>query len=125
MAHFFGVEDNQYVLLAHFGFPNLTYSDYYIKLTPNFEKMKVDKIMVYSNIVAPTVRLGGHLTNLLDVISPPEGNTLNRAHVSGSIKPLRNHTMDSITMVITDVDGDKISFEKGAQSTFEVHIAPM
>ena len=124
MARFFNVKESQYVLLAHFGFPSINYSDYYIKLTPNFNKPKIEKLFIYSDVVKPCIRLGGFLTNLLDVVSVSNANTINRPLVSGSDKPLKNHSIDSISILTTNEDGDRFCFEDNAQATFEIHIQP-
>ena len=125
MARFFNIKPSQYVLLAHFGFPTVNHSDYYIKLTPNFRKSKIEKLMIYSNIVKPNIRVGDYLTNLLDTISVTNSNIIHRPYAVGSNKPLRNHVIDSVSIVCADDKGNMIHFENNTESTFELHIKPI
>ena len=125
MAKFFNVKENQRVLIAHYGFPTMSFVDYYLKLSPNFVKPKIEKLMVSSNIVSPTIQVGGELASLLDIISAPNSNTLQRPHVGGSFKPLKNHNIDDIAVHTTNIDGDPIHFEKNSVTSYEIHIKPL
>lgn len=124
MANFFNLKENQYILLSCFGFPNINYTDYYMKLTPNFKKPKIDKLMVYSDVVKPTIRVGDFNTNLLDVISVDDSDIVHRPYVGSGNRPLRKHTIDSVAIHCTDDRGKPIHFERNAKSTFELHITP-
>ena len=124
MAKFFNMKDNQYILLGCFGFPIIKYSDYYMKLSPNFGKPKIEKMMIYSDIVKPIVRVGDYHTNLLDVISVDNSNIIHRPYVGSGYKPLRKHNIDSVSILCTNDRGGKINFEKNKISTFELHISP-
>ena len=125
MSRFLNVKDGQFVLLAHFGFPTAKLTDYYLKFTPNFTKPKLDKIMVYSDLVTPSIQVGGTLSNLLDIISTPNANTIHRPHLSPSYKPLRRHTIEEVSIISTNIDGGRLHFENGAQTSYELHIAPL
>ena len=125
MARFFNVNEKQYILIAHFGFPTIQWSDYYLKCTPDFKRKKVEKILVYSDIVSPTIRVGGHLTNLLDIISVPNSNTIHRPMASGIYKPVKNHTLNLVSMIASGVDGEDLYFEKDAHAAYELHIRPV
>ena len=122
MANFFNVSPSQRLLVACYGFPNIKYSDYYMKLTPNFKKPTIDKFLVYSNIVKPNVRVGDYNTNLLDVVSVENSDIIHRPYVGSGGKDLRMHTLESVTILCTDDGGREIHFEKDAKSTFELHI---
>ena len=124
MANFFNVNKNQNPLIASFGFPSINPSDYHVKLTPNFCKPKIEKLMVYSDLVHPTVKVGDFETNLLDVISVENSDIFHRPFVPSSQKKLRKHIIDSVSILCTDDRGEPIHFEKNAKSTFEIHIKP-
>ena len=125
MAHFLNLKEKQYVLVGHFDFPTAKLTDYYLKLTPNFTKPKIDKMMLFSDIVAQTIQVGGILSNLLDIISTPNANTIHRPHVGGSYKPLRKHTIEEVSFISTNINGEMLHFENGAQTSYEVHISPL
>ena len=125
MARFLNVKQSQYVLIGHFGFPTLNFPDYYLKLSPNFTKPKIEKMLIYCDIVSPNIQVGGQLTNLLDIISTPNSNIIHRAHIGGSYKPLKKHIIEEISIKSANIHDELLHFEKGAQTSYELHIRPL
>ena len=125
MCKFLNVDQNQSVLIASFGFPTLDIVDYYLKISPDFRKKKVETLLIYSDLVAPEIRVGGFMTNLLDIISVPNDNTIQRTMTQPLYRPLKNHTIDSVSIVVTDTVGEEIHFEEDSYSAFELRIRGM
>lgn len=125
MARFFNVDVDQFILIANYGFSSVQWKDFYLKLTPNFTKKKIDKMMIYSDLVCPTIRVGGHLTNLLDIVSVPNESIIQKQLTSGHYRPLKNHKINSVSMMATDQDGEIINFEKNSHIAYELDIRPI
>ena len=104
---------------------NKQWKDFYLKLTPNFTKKEIETMHIYSDLVSPTIRVGGHLTNLLDIVSVPNDSIIQKNVTSGHYKPLKNHKISSVSMLATDLDGKIINFEKNATIAYELDIRPI
>ena len=81
--------------------------------------------MVYSDIVLPKIHVGDALTNILDIISVPHRLTFQRSNAVGLFRPLKNHTIKSISIAIFDKDGDEFFFPKNSFSALELEIRPL
>ena len=125
MARFFSVDVDQYILIANYGFSTVQWKDFYLKLTPNFTKKKIEKMNIYSDLVSPSVRFGNHLTNLLDIVSVPNESIVQKHVTSGHYRPLKDHKINSVSMLATDHDGEIINFEKNAHIAYELDIRPI
>ena len=126
MSRFLGVDENQIILIGHYGFPTTeTPQNYYIKITPDFRKKKIETIMLYTDIVSPSTRVGGVQTNILDIISAPNTGTIQRSMAQGQYRPLRNHEITHITIEIYNRDGDVIHYPKDSFSAVELKIRPV
>ena len=125
MARFFGVDEGEILLLALHGGDHVDRSMFNHKLTPDFIKPKIDTLMVYSDIILPKIHVGDSLTNILDIISMPHGKTFQRSNAAGFYRPLKDHTIDSISIAIYDKDGDSIYFPKNSFSALEIEIRPI
>ena len=125
MARFFGVDEGEILLLALHGGDHVDRSMFNHKLTPDFIKPKIDTLMVYSDIILPKIHVGDSLTNILDIISMPHGKTFQRSNATGLYRPLKDHTIDSISIAIYDKDGDSIYFPKNSFSALEIEIRPI
>ena len=126
MSRFLGVDENQIILIGHYGFPTTeTPQNYYIKITPDFRKKKIETIMLYTDIVSPSTRVGGLQTNILDIISAPNTGTIQRSMAQGQYRPLRNHEITHITIEIYNRDGDVIHYPKDSFSAVELKIRPV
>ena len=79
MSRFFDIKSGQHILVGTYGIPHSeTHKEFYLKLTPDFRKRKIEKFCVYSDIVNPTIRFGDQVTNLLDMVSVNTGNNIFR-----------------------------------------------
>ena len=113
MSKFFGVdEDETLVIGQHRNISVREMSNFYHKLTPDFNKPEITTLMVYSDIVLPKIHVGDSLTNILDIISMPHAGTFQRSNAIGSYRPLKNHTINTISIAIYDKDGDEVFFSK-------------
>ena len=99
--------------------------NYSHKLTPNFNKPEISTLMIYADIILPKIHVGDSLTNLLDIISTPNGQTFQRSNAVGLYRPLKNHTIKSISIAIYDKDGDEIFFPKNSFTALELEIRPV
>ena len=126
MAKFLAIEENQIILVGHYGFPTSeTPQNYFLKITPDFRKKKVNTIMVYSDIVKPSIRVAGLQTNILDIISVPNTGTIQRTMAQAQFRPLRNHEITDITIEMYNRDGDAIHYAKDSYSAVELKIRPV
>ena len=126
MSKFLGVDENQMILIGHYGFPTTeTPQNYFIKISPDFRKPKVETVMIYTDIVSPSTRVGGVQTNILDIISAPNTGTIQRSMAQGQYRPLRNHEISEITIEIYNRDGDVIHYPKDSFSAVELKIRPV
>ena len=125
MAKFFNLKKDQIILVGVYGVPpDELDTDFYLKLTPDLKKRKIEKFCVYSDIVNPEIRFGDQITNLLDLISVDTGNNIYRQMVPTQYKPLKHPFITSVSISVTDIDGFPIIFEDEAVTTFELQIRP-
>ena len=126
IASFFNIDTSQTILLGVYGNPNMDPSQYFLKLSPDFSKGKIKQVMVYSDLVSHSVRVGGQLTNLLDVISSNSPNVLHRQNARTHYRPLKDTSIASLSMILTDMHGKRIMFERESDiATLELHIKPV
>ena len=125
MAHFFGVEEGETLLMGHHGGTNDKIPNYLHKLTPDFSMRKITTLMIYSDAILPKIPVGDSMTNLLDIISTSDGQTFQRSNAVGLFRPLKNHVIKSISISIFDRDGDKIFFPKDSYTALELEIRPV
>ena len=101
-------------------------SQYFLKLSPDFSKGKIKQVCVYSDLVSHSVRVGGQLTNLLDVISSNSPHVLHRQNAKTHYRPLKDTSIASLSMILTDMHGKRIMFERERDiATLELHIKPV
>ena len=124
MSKFFGVDEEEALLLSHFGGSSEEMSNYYHKLSPDFNKPEISTLMIYADIVQPKIHVGDSLTNLLDIISLPNAQTFQRTNAVGLYRPLKNHMIKSISIAIYDKDGDEVYFPKNSFTALELEIKP-
>ena len=96
-----------------------------MNFSPNFLKLKIQNLAIYSDIVAHSVRFGDKMTNLLSLITVDSQNQFSRNHTQIMYKPLRYPYFNSICMSLHDSEGTPICFEEGSISTFELEIKPV
>ena len=125
MAKFFGVDEDEALLIGRHDGNTIKMENYSHKLSPDFKKTEINTLMLYSDIVLPKIHVGDALTNILDIISVPNGLTLQRSNAIGLYRPLKNHTIKSISIAIFDKDGDEIFFPKNSFSALELEIRPV
>ena len=126
MSKFFGVdEDETLVIGQHRNISVREMSNFYHKLTPDFNKPEISTLMLYSDIVLPKICVGDSLTNILDIISMPHAGTFQRSNAIGSYRPLKNHTINTISIAIYDKDGDEVFFPKNSFSALELELRPI
>ena len=126
MASFFNIDTSQTILLGVYGNPNMDPSQYFLKLSPDFSKGKIKQVCVYSDLVSHAVPVGGQLTNLLDVISSNSPHVLHRQNAKTRYRPLKDTSIASLSMILTDMQGKDIEFERESDmTTLELHIKPV
>ena len=126
MASFFNIDTSQTILLGVYGNPNMDPSQYFLKLSPDFSKGKIKQVCVYSDLVSHAVPVGGQLTNLLDVISSNSPHVLTRQNAKTRYRPLKDTSIASLSMILTDMQGKDIEFERESDmTTLELHIKPV
>ena len=126
MANFFGVDEDESLLIGYHSSRNgHTIPDQHHKLTPDFSKPEIGTLMVYSDIIVPKINVGDSLTNILDIISMPHAQTFQRSNAVGLYRPLKNHTIKSVSIAIYDKDGDEIYFPKNSFSALELELRPV
>ena len=64
------------------------------------------------------------MTNLLDIISVPNANIIQRSIGAGQYRPLRNHFIDSVSILTSNADGESNHFETNSYASYELHIRP-
>ena len=88
---------------------------------PRFERMGIDSLFVYSDLVQHSVRLGDSITNLLGIVSVNKkyANMATPLHI---FRPLSHTYFHSISVKIRDQNGEDISFEKNSYTALEIVI---
>ena len=125
MAKFFGVEEDETLLIAHHGGTNDKIPNYLHKLTPDFSMPEISTLMIYSDVILPKLPVGNSMTNLLDIISTSNCQIFQRSNAVGLFRPLKNHIFKSISIAIFDRDGDKIFFPKDSFTALELELRPI
>ena len=125
MAKFFGLDDNESLLIGHHSRNGLAIPGRQHKLTPDFSKPEIDTLMVYSDIILPKINVGDSHTNILDIISTPHAQTFQRSNAVGLYRPLKNHTIKSVSIAIYDKDGDEVYFPKNSFTALELELRPV
>ena len=130
MAKFFKIDPNQVILLGLVGKTNIKLEHHYFKLEPDFQKSRIEKLLVYSDVVSKSILYGGQKTNTLELISSSYSgsNILTRNNKKPEYKPLNHNSFDSVSMKLTQVDGTPIHFQNDSSdqtSVLEIHIKPV
>ena len=76
-------------------------------------------MFVYSNLVASNIRVGDHMTNLLDIVTFGK-NIHNKSSSLHVYKPLANKYFSSAAVAITDETGVLISFPNELYTALEI-----
>merc|ERR1712074_215436 len=100
MSKFFKIDPNRTILLGYSGSTDINLEQYYFKLTPDFEKTRVDKLIVYSDIVSKSIVYGGQKTNTLELISSSNSKSeiLSRKNKTPEFKALSHNCFDGVAM---------------------------
>ena len=122
MARLLGVSLDEFIILSISDNTNFLISDYYHKLSPNLTKPEVSSIMIYADIVLPKIHVGGSFANLLDIVSVPGSNTIQRTYSQSLFKPIKHNNISSISIAMRDKDGDKLSFNNNDYTAIELEI---
>ena len=126
MSKFLGVGPDQIIMVGHHGFADFEKTQsHYVRLTPNFAKPRVNTLMVYSDVVNPTTRVGGVQTSILDMITVPETGMIHRSNARPLYRPLKNHTIHTISTSIHDCDGSLIQYPRDVYTALELVIRPV
>ena len=126
MASFFNIDTSQTILLGVYGNPDMEPRQYFLELSPDYSKGKIKQVSVYSDLVSHAVPVGGQLTNLLDVISSNSPHVLTRQNAKTRYRPLKDTSIASLSMILTDMQGKDIEFERESDmTTLELHIKPV
>ena len=92
-----------------------------ISTTPINEKLGVDYMYLYTDVIQPS-NFGGQLVNILDCFTLD--NSGNKGIHSTLYKPLKNTYIDQISIIISDQNGRKINFKEDSTLTCVLHIRP-
>ena len=122
MSKFLSVDDTAKFFIGYCGFQYTSPFDSNQLPIPIFEKVTLDTLFIYSDLVAHSVRVGSHLTNLLGIVRVNKNkltNMINPLHIS---RPLGHKYYQSASVHITDQNGGEIEFEKDSFSVLEIVI---
>ena len=122
MARLLGVSLDEFIILSINNETNFLISDYYHKLSPNLTKLEVSSVMIYADIVQPKIHVGGSFANLLDIVSIPSSNIIQRAYSQSLFKPIKHNNISSISIAMRDKNGDKLSFNNNDYAAIELEI---
>ena len=92
-----------------------------ISSTPINEKLGVDYMYLYTDIIQPS-NFGSQLVNILDCFTLDNGG--NKGIHNTLYKPLKNSYIDQISIIISDQNGRKINFKEDSTLTAVLHIRP-
>ena len=77
--------------------------------------------MAYSDLVKKSVRFASHITNLL-VIVTINNNLYNKPNPPTIYRPISHNFVQSVSVQITDENGDEISFGADSYVALEILI---
>ena len=92
-----------------------------ISTTPINEKLGVDYIYLYTDVIQPS-NFESQLVNILDCFTLDNGG--NKGIHNALYKPLKNSYIDQISIIISDQNGRKINFKEDSTLTCVLHIRP-
>ena len=118
MKYFLNLEDEM-ILIGYAGFAVGDPLKFNQKITPNFSKKLIKTLFVYSNLVASNIRVGDHMTNLLDIVTFGK-NIHNKSSSLHVYKPLANKYFSAAAVAITDENGVLISFPNELYTALEI-----
>ena len=123
MRYFLNLDDDEHIVVGYCGFALKNPIDSNKKITPNFAKKSIQSLLIYSNLVEKSVRVGEAMTNLLDIVT--FGKDINNKKSSLHVyKPLSHKYFDRASVAITDEDGSIISFPENLYTALEIVINP-
>ena len=123
MSNFLNLDVMGNVMVGFCGFPHKLPTIYDTKIFPDFKKVPIETLMVYSDLVATAIRTGNVLSNILDILSyTVSGNVLNRSNALHIFRPLRHNRFVKTSVEIRTRDGDIVSFPKGSYSVLEIFV---
>ena len=121
MRKFLSLDHQEPHFLAHCLYPLIDPLASNRVAIPRFERMGIDTLFVYSDLVQHSVRLGDSVTNLLGIVSVNKkyANMATPLHI---FRPLSHTYFHSISVKIRDQNGEDISFEKKSYTALEIVI---
>ena len=122
MSKFLSMDENSIFFIGYCGFSYITPFDSNQLPIPVFERATLDTLFIYSDLVAHSVRVGSHLTNLLGIVTVNKKNLTNMVNPLHIFRPLSHKYYQSASVHITDQNGDEIEFEKDSFSVLEIVI---
>ena len=121
IAKFFSIDKNTNLFIASCGENIRNTFNSNVILSPKFCKQKIDSLFVYSDLVKKTVRVGDALTNLLGIISINK-SIYNKPNPMNIFRPISHNFVQSVSVIITDQNGDRPQFDKNSYVTLEIFI---
>ena len=121
IAKFFSIDKNTNLFIASCGENIINTFNSNVILSPKFCKQKIDSLFVYSDLVKKTVRVGDALTNLLGIISINK-SIYNKPNPMNIFRPISHNFVQSVSVIITDQNGDRPQFDKNSYVTLEIFI---
>ena len=122
MANFFSVDRNSKMVMLTCGNERQLnmFNDNPI-LTPRFVNPKIGSLFIYSDIVSKSVRVANHITNLLGIVTINDA-IYNKPSPPTIYRPISHNYIQSVSVKITDENGDPVNFKKDAYVGLEILI---
>ena len=122
MANYLSINNDEKIVILTCGSEKkLNMFDYNTILTPQFFNPKIGSLFIYSDLVGKSVRVADQITNLLSIITI---NTAiyNKPSPEIVYRPIIHNFIQSVSIRITDENGDEISFEPDSYVALEIII---
>ena len=126
MTRLLNLNVGEYIISMICGFPKICPYQYRYPIHLNYYKENVSSILIYTDLVGTSVRIGGSVTNLLEILSfSKSGNVL---HTSTkplqTFRPLKHNTFKKASVEIRTLNGELINFPDEMDSIIEIYIRP-
>ena len=122
MANYLSVDSDEKIVILTCGSENkLNMFDYNPILTPQFFNPKIGSLFIYSDLVSKSVRVADQITNLLSIITV-NTSIYNKPNPEIIYRPVTHNFIQSVSVRISDENGDEISFGPDSYVALEIII---
>ena len=122
MSKYLSIGENKKMVLVSCGYEDLiNMGDFNPILSPKFANQKIGSLLVYSDLVKKSVRFASHITNLLGIVTI-NNDLYNKPNPPTIYRPISHNFVQSVSVQITDENGDEISFGADSYVALEILI---